>query len=339
MIVPDQEASNGVVHIIDNVLVPSNFALPKNDILTTALATSSLSTLVTAVKAANITEALAMPNGPYSVFAPTDAAFAKIPANELNYLLTHPDALRAVLFYHLLDHRVYAQEIVNFEQQRTLNGESILFLTNASGAVLINGVSAVIATNVGCTNGVVHLIDTVLIPKAVREAIAAEAEAKVAAEANIVQLAESVPELSTLVKAVVAAGLVNTLESAGPFTVFAPTNDAFNRLPNGVLEYLLANPKELAQVLLYHVAAGNVSSTQLKNDEVITTAQGSNVTVHIYDDRRQTLIFVEDALVIAPNNEASNGVVHLIDQVIFPRAAIAAAAEAATRDRRLRGTN
>lgn len=141
-----------MIHIVDGVLVPSNFALPKNDILTTALATSSLSTLVTAVKAANLTEALAMPNGPYSVFAPTDAAFAKIPASELQYLLAHPDALREVLFYHLLDHRVYSEEITNFGHARTLNGQELIFFVNSTG-VIINGVSNVIAANVDCTNG------------------------------------------------------------------------------------------------------------------------------------------------------------------------------------------
>ena len=118
---------------------------------------------------------------------------------------------------------------------------------------LINGDSKVVTADVDCTNGVVHLIDTVLIPKAIKDAAAAwSADSKevAAPEAtlNIVQLAESVSTLSTLVKAVVAAGLVNTLESAGPFTVFAPLDEAFARLPTGVLDYLLQNPKVLTQV-------------------------------------------------------------------------------------------
>lgn len=134
------------------MLVPSNFALPKSDVLTLALATPSLSTLVTAVKAANLAAALAMPNGPYTVFAPNDDAFAKIPADELNYLLAHPAELAALLEYHLLPRRVYAEEIVNFGVERTLlDGQDIVFFVDDSGNVLLNGVSKVIATNIDAT--------------------------------------------------------------------------------------------------------------------------------------------------------------------------------------------
>jgi len=329
----DVEASNGIVHIVDHVLVPSNFALPKDDILTTALATSELSTLVTAVKAANITEALAMPNGPYTVFAPTNAAFAKIPANELNYLLSHPDALRNVLFYHLTGFRVYSEEIKNFGRVPTLNRQELIFFVNSSG-VLINGESKVIAANVDCTNGVVHLIDTVLIPHAVK--VAAAAYAAAAPTDNIVQLAEATPQLSTLVKAVVAADLVTTLESTGPFTVFAPTDEAFARLPQGVLAYLLANPGQLKTVLLYHTVSGDVPSSALKDGEKVLTVAGFNATVRIFNDRHHNLIFIDDAQVIVPDNAATNGVVHIIDNVILPPGvAVAADAFAA---RRLRGS-
>jgi transforming growth factor-beta-induced protein len=327
------EASNGIIHIVDHVLVPSNFALPKDDILTTALAAPQLSTLVTAVKAANITAALAMPEGPYTVFAPTNDAFAKIPANELNYLLAHPDALRNVLFYHLTGFRVYAEEIANFGRVPTLNRQELIFFVNSSG-VLINGVSKVIATNIDCTNGVVHLIDTVLIPNAVKVAAAAWAAAPTD---NIVQLAEATPALSTLVKAVIAADLVTTLESAGPFTVFAPTDDAFKRLPEGVLAYLLANPATLKTVLLYHTVSGDVPSSALKDGEKVLTVAGFNATVRIFNDRHHNLIFIDDAQVIAADNAATNGVVHIIDNVILPPA-VAAAAEVFSTSRRLRGS-
>jgi len=325
------EASNGIVHIVDAVLVPSDFSLPPKDILTTALATGELSTLVKAVTVANITAALAMPNGPYTVFAPTDAAFAKLPANELAYLLAHPDALRDVLFYHLTEFRIYASEITNFGRVPTLfNRQEIVFFVNASG-VLVNGEAKVVAANVDCTNGVVHLIDTVLIPARMKQAMAAYA----APTDNIVQLAQATPELSTLVTAVIAADLVKTLEGTGPFTVFAPTDDAFKRLPQGVLAYLLANPSTLKTVLLYHTVAGNVPSTALKNDEIILTAAGFNATVHIVNDRHHNLIFIDDAMVIKADNEATNGVVHIVDNVLFPPAKLAAL-EASVR--RLRGS-
>lgn len=151
------------MHAINGVLVPTDFALPPKDILTLAVETADLATLVVAVKAANITAALAMPNGPYTVFAPTNEAFAKIPTSTLNYLLAHPDELRPILFYHLTDHRIYADEIQNFQRERTLDGREIVFIVNSTG-VFINDVAKVIAVNIDATNGVIHEIDTVLIP-------------------------------------------------------------------------------------------------------------------------------------------------------------------------------
>jgi len=104
----------GVIHVIDNVLVPSDFALPKDDIVTTAKSVASLSTLVTAVGAAGVAADLSAPNGPFTVFAPNNDAFAKLPAAELQYLLAHPAELRAILFYHVTDHRIYADEIKDY---------------------------------------------------------------------------------------------------------------------------------------------------------------------------------------------------------------------------------
>jgi uncharacterized surface protein with fasciclin (FAS1) repeats len=138
---------------------------------------------------------------------------------------------------------------------------------------------------------------------------------------NIVELAASVPELSTLVTAVKAAGLVETLESEGPFTVFAPTNEAFEALPEGVLAKLLEpeNKAELVKILTYHVAAAKVLSTQLTNGEKITMVEGSNTTVILaFRD-----VFIEDgqrgrAQVIKADVEASNGVVHIINKVLLP---------------------
>ena len=174
------------MHVLNGVLVPSDFALPPKDILTLAVATPQLATLVVAVTAANITEALAMPNGPYTVFAPTNdavsaaarrhgavggrhiarlpyhspttllllsrAQFAKIPKATLDYLLAHPDELRPILFYHLTDHRIYADEIHNYQRERTLDGREIIFIVNSTG-VFINDESKIIAVNIDATNG------------------------------------------------------------------------------------------------------------------------------------------------------------------------------------------
>jgi transforming growth factor-beta-induced protein len=313
-------------------LVPGNFNYPKDDIVTTAVSVAALSTLVTAIKTGNLVQALSYPRGPFTVFAPTNDAFAKLPAGVLAYLLAHPQELDAVLTYHVVDARgdrgrgrLYADEIHNFQEAFTLNGQPLVFVV-AGGKVLVNGNSTVIQANVDTSNGVVHVVDTVLIPNAQVTELAAKAAKwnaknlrQVAAPLpNLLQLAQSVPQLSTLVAAVTAAGLGSVLAGPGPLTVFAPSNQAFAKLPADFLNYLLqpANKAALVDIITYHVVPGNYSSGDLHDHEDIKTAEGQNVT--IFKDQRGQ-IFVNFARVIAPNNEASNGVAHIIDEVLLPR--------------------
>merc|ERR1711871_1697099 len=157
------------------------------------------------------------------------------------------------------------------------------------------------------TNGVVHIVDVVLIPPPPPAPPTVK---------NIVQLAQSVPDLSTLVSAVVAGKLATTLESAGPFTVFAPTNEAFAKLPHATLAHLLdpANIKELDSVLTYHVIAGNVQSKDLKPFQDVKTVEGSSLRIASYNGT----VYVNNGMVTAADNEATNGVVHIVDVVLIP---------------------
>ncbi|WP_425389889.1 fasciclin domain-containing protein [Ekhidna sp.] len=136
-----------------------------------------------------------------------------------------------------------------------------------------------------------------------------------AQDKNIVELAVGTESLSTLVTAVKAAGLVETLSGEGPFTVFAPTNEAFNNLPDGVLESLLKpeNKDKLTAVLTYHVVAAKVMSTDLKEGMKAGTVQGDKITVSLKNGAK-----INDANVAAADIKASNGVVHVIDKVILP---------------------
>ncbi|MEM9829093.1 MAG: fasciclin domain-containing protein [Bacteroidota bacterium] len=137
-----------------------------------------------------------------------------------------------------------------------------------------------------------------------------------AAEKDIVALAMEQDNLSTLVEAVKAAELVETLQSAGPFTVFAPTNEAFAALPEGTLETLLKpeNKDKLAAVLTYHVVSGEVASTDLSDGMAATTVEGSDAKVTLSDGEAM----IEGAKVVAADVKASNGIVHIIDAVILP---------------------
>jgi len=137
-----------------------------------------------------------------------------------------------------------------------------------------------------------------------------------AASQNIVEVAASTPQLTTLVDAVVAADLVETLESEGPYTVFAPTNNAFAQLPPEELERLLkpANQEELANILTYHVVEGDVKAADLSDGQKVETVQGDELTVKINGDK----VMINDAQVVQADVEASNGTVHVIDAVLIP---------------------
>jgi uncharacterized surface protein with fasciclin (FAS1) repeats len=141
--------------------------------------------------------------------------------------------------------------------------------------------------------------------------------ARADAPGTIVDVAAGAPQFSTLVAAVKAAGLVDTLSGAGPFTVFAPTNDAFSKLPSGTLDSLLKpeNRDKLRAILLYHVVAGTVKSTDLKDGDV-KTANGEAVKIGLAGGT----VKVNDATVTKADIPASNGVIHVIDTVLIPPA-------------------
>ncbi len=181
----------------------------------------------------------------------------------------------------------------------TLNG-NIEVEVNTS--VTINGSADVVTADVEATNGVVHIIDEVLIPEGF----------ELPPTDDIVELAQGTSNLSTLVTALTTAELVATLQGDGPFTVFAPTNDAFENLPDGVLDYLLENPTELAGVLKYHVVAGSVLSTDLATGAV-TTLNGD-----IDVDISTGVVINGSASVVTADIKATNGVVHIIDEVLIP---------------------
>lgn len=130
---------------------------------------------------------------------------------------------------------------------------------------------------------------------------------------DIVDTAVNAGSFTTLVAAVQAAGLVETLKSEGPFTVFAPTDEAFAALPAGTIEGLLADPEALAKILTYHVIAGKVMSTDLSDGMTAATVNGAEVTITTMGG-----VKINGANVISADIETSNGVIHVIDQVILP---------------------
>lgn len=138
-----------------------------------------------------------------------------------------------------------------------------------------------------------------------------------AQQGDIVAVARSAGGFETLLAAVAEADLVSTLQSPGPFTVFAPTDEAFARIPEDELNALLQDKEALRQVLLYHVVPGKVASSEVVNLQFAETAAGPSVTISVENGS----VKIDDATVVATDIEASNGIIHVIDRVILPRTA------------------
>ncbi len=278
-------AENGIIHVIDDVLLP-----PELDIVETAAATATFSTLATAVEAAGLVETL-QGDGPFTVFAPTDAAFAALPDGTLDDLLADPTALAEVLTYHVVSGRVYARDLDGVVSTETVAGYPVLF--DLSDGAKINGKN-ISGTDILATNGVIHVIDEVLL-------------------LDIVQQALSNDDFSTLVTAVETAGLVETLRGDGPFTVFAPTNAAFDALPEGALSALLADTDALTEVLLYHVVEGSVFAADL--DGVVSAETLAEYPV-LFDLSDGAMI--NESNITVTDIFTRNGVIHVIDAVLLP---------------------
>merc|ERR1711865_796625 len=277
----DVAASNGFVHIIDTVLMtPSGPPLPlKKDIVHVAEGNADLSTLVAALTAGKLVATLEG-TGPFTVFAPTNEAFAKIPKDTLTALLGNQKLLDQVLEYHVLSGAFSMRDLMAALKIRTKSGleyhelittlEKEEVLVRSMGeAIMVNNADVVVA-DVDATNGVVHVVDKVLVPPNFPLALYPK---------DIVELSLSQPALATLVQALVAGKLTATLSGKGPYTVFAPTNDAFGKIPAAALQKLLANPTELDKVLEYHVLAGKFSMRDLMAVLSVQTLEGENVKV------------------------------------------------------------
>lgn len=277
-----------------------------------AVADGRFTTLVAAVQAAGLAETLSG-EGPFTVFAPTDEAFAALPAGTLDTLLEDPAAdLKDILLYHVIPGKVMAADVAGLETAETALGKEVTFRIDGD-KVFIND-AQVILTDIEASNGVIHVIDSVILPPA-DDAMATEEEDAMAAEADIVDTAVADGRFTTLVAAVQAAGLVETLKGEGPFTVFAPTDEAFAKLPAGTIDALLEQPEgDLKDILLYHVVSGKVMAADVVKLTSAETVLGPEVQVRVEGDQ----VFINDAQVLITDIQTSNGVIHVIDSVLLP---------------------
>ncbi|MAU76891.1 MAG: beta-Ig-H3/fasciclin [Crocinitomicaceae bacterium] len=294
VIVADITADNGVVHVIDAILQPE---VPTNTVFDIIANSEVHATLETAIVAAGLDGTLAS-EGPFTVFAPTDDAFSLVPANILETLLADPTGLLTqILLNHVVSGTALSTDLSDGMMIETLQGSEVM-VSITDGVVMIDNATVIIA-DIIADNGVVHVIDAILQPEMPTN--------------TVFDIIANSEVHTTLEAAIVAAGLDETLASEGPFTVFAPTDDAFSVIPADVIDALLADPTgDLTQILLNHVVSGTTLSTDLSDGMMITTLQGGDVMVSIADG----VVMIGNATVIIADITADNGVVHVIDAVI-----------------------
>jgi uncharacterized surface protein with fasciclin (FAS1) repeats len=259
---------------------------PKS-IVEIAVGNPDFSSLVGALTSAKLVEALSGA-GPFTVFAPTNAAFSKLES------VPSGDALKEVLLYHVASGTFDAKTLLKNGSVKTLQGE-VVTVKRVGDKVILNDVVMVTTANIEASNGIIHVIDTVLIPPSPK---------------SIVEIAVGNPNFSTLVGALTSAKLVEALSGAGPFTVFAPTNKAFQKLES------IPDGDALKEVLLYHVVAGRLDSAALAGVTEVTTLSGKKVQVAVHG---KWIVLNGHVFVIKADINATNGVIHVIDSVLIPQ--------------------
>ena len=290
----DVPTSNGVIHVIDKVLMPTD---APNDIPRTAQCTGVHNSLVAGVVQAELLETL-QGDGPFTVFAPTDQAFADAGIDLAS--LDTPEGkatLSDILLYHVLDSEVPAANVSDCMTATAVNGHPLSFTVGAT--VMVNG-ATVTATDVPTSNGIIHVIDKVLMPTDTPN--------------DIPRTAQCTGVHDSLVAAVIQANLLDTLQGDGPFTLFAPTDQAFAEA--GIDLAALDTPSgvvTLSEILLSHVVAASVPAANVTDCMTAETASGHTLAFTVGDS-----VMVNGATVTSADVMTSNGIIHVIDTVLSP---------------------
>jgi uncharacterized surface protein with fasciclin (FAS1) repeats len=262
-----------------------------SDIVATALTNYVFTELAGLVVDAGLVETLR--GGPFTVFAPTDAAFGKLPLAVLRAVQADPDTLNTVLLHHVVPGVIKPDQLV--EGELTSAAGTTLTVTKVADQFYVDG--NLIGAGVEATNGEVYVMGDVLVP----------------ALGNIVDVATALPGFETLTDLVTQADLVETLQGDGPFTVFAPIDSAFEALPQATLDAVLADPALLETVLTYHVVPGKLTVDQLV-DGPLMTVSGVELTV----SREDGVVLIDGNPIAVQNVQASNGVIHVMGDVLVP---------------------
>jgi len=278
---------------------------PQKSIVEIATSDNNFSILVEALSKADLVTALEG-DGPFTVFAPTNAAFETLfqtlGVDGINDLTA--EALTPILLYHVVGSKASSSDLVTGYYETLSNSTPdskgmVIYAEVNNGGVSINNSVNVVNADINATNGIVHVIDKVILPP------------------TVVDIAIQNENFTTLVAAVAKAGLVDALNGEGPFTVFAPTNDAFEAAFTALgitgLDDLSADA--LTPILLYHVVPDNVLASEVSSGMVPTLNTQSSISINASSNG---VVLNDNATVVATDIQGSNGVIHVIDNVILP---------------------
>ncbi|KAI9555167.1 hypothetical protein GHT06_017682 [Daphnia sinensis] len=340
------EATNGIIHVINKVLIPE----PQSNIIEVLERKGKFTTLLTALAVAGLTTTI-QNAGPFTLFAPTDDAFRSLPAGTLDSLITNREELKKVLLSHVASGTLYKRGLSS-GLVPVIAGGNVKAAVGFDGATFGN--AQMIETDLFASNGVIHVINSVIIqsagqpPKAVFSQPSKPLDIQPSKALDIqpskvadiqpgkavdiqpgkppvnqqkTRTAGNIPSvltengLTTLVDLVVKADLANALSGAGPFTVFAPTNDAFNSVDPATLNALLQDVDLLKRVLTYHVVGSALPPATIQNELVTKSLAGESLRVNIYNNGK--VVTINGALRLKAL-EASNGIIYVIDKVLIP---------------------
>ena len=320
-------AGFSIVSCSDDSNDSTNTSQPQTtgDIVEVAAANENFSTLVDLVKAAELVETLKGLDSA-TVFAPTNEAFAKVPGEILQVLQNDVELLKEVLTYHVVGAAAFKKDITLGADIASVQGGNFsIDIENETLYVFsANGKAEILQTDVKATNGVIHAIDNVILSQSILEKIQAklpknddDVEPAPQPVGDLVDVAVGNENFSTLVDLVKAAGLVDTLKGIEAATVFAPTNEAFAKVPGEILQVLQNDVVLLKEVLTFHVVGATAFKKDITLGADIGTLQGDAFNINVENEK--LFIFTETgkAEILATDVKATNGVIHVIDSLII----------------------
>ncbi|XP_046655629.1 periostin-like [Daphnia pulicaria] len=292
----DQEATNGVVHIIDSLLDPG--AVLSRDVSEIVTSDGRFSVLAKAMEeSAFFNKLRSAGNAAITILAPSDEAFQKIPASRLDAIMKDKEARLALLQNHVLVHPLCTTAIIDDHSMRTFAGNRLRLECDSQG-VSVEG-SRMRNDFVLGSNGLVHMIDDVLLPNRAK---------------NLLELAES-QRLTTFMELVKIGGVEEAFSKFGAYTIFIPSEAAFYSLPDAVLQDMRSSQEKAQAAILYHATQGRVLTNKIKDSEIVMSLDEENpLRLSVY----RKAIGVECAVIEKADMEGQNGVIHIINRVMIP---------------------